>query len=54
MTNTSLFIMTTFHFDRHSGGPYYKQIYDGYRGAILTGRLRPGERLPSTRALAAS
>lgn len=39
-------------FDRRSGVPFYKQIYDGYRGAILAGRLRPGQRLPSTRALA--
>src|SRR5260370_21746659 len=40
-------------FDSRSSVPFYKQIYDGYRAAILTGRLRPGERLPSTRALAA-
>jgi GntR family transcriptional regulator / MocR family aminotransferase len=45
--------MTTFAFDPASAAPYYRQIYDGFRGAILTGRLRPGERLPSTRSLAA-
>ncbi|MDP9190398.1 MAG: PLP-dependent aminotransferase family protein [Acidobacteriota bacterium] len=45
--------MTTFQFDPRSATPYYRQIYDGYRTAILTGLLRPGERLPSTRALAA-
>jgi GntR family transcriptional regulator/MocR family aminotransferase len=45
--------MTTFPFAPASATPYYRQIYDGYRAAILTGRLRPGERLPSTRALAA-
>ncbi len=45
--------MTTFPFDAASDTPYYRQIYDGYRGAILTGRLRPGERLPSSRAVAA-
>jgi len=44
--------MTTFPFDRDAPTPLYRQIYDGYRDAILTGRLRPGERLPSTRALA--
>ncbi len=44
--------MTTFPFVPDSQTPYYRQIYDGYRAAILTGRLRPGERLPSTRALA--
>ena len=30
----------------------YKQIYDGYRKAILEGSLRAGQRLPSTRVLA--
>lgn len=45
--------MTTFPFDPSSATPYYRQIYDGYRMAILSGLLRPGERLPSTRALAA-
>ena len=33
-------------------GPLYQQIYDGYRAAILDGRLRAGNRIPSTRALA--
>jgi GntR family transcriptional regulator/MocR family aminotransferase len=33
-------------------GPLYQQIYDGYRVAILEGRLRPGQRVPSTRVLA--
>ena len=32
--------------------PLYRQIYDGYRTAILAGRLRAGQRIPSTRALA--
>ncbi|KRD30117.1 hypothetical protein ASE35_18545 [Lysobacter sp. Root916] len=32
--------------------PLYRQIYDGYRAAILEGRLRAGQRIPSTRALA--
>jgi GntR family transcriptional regulator/MocR family aminotransferase len=45
--------MTIFPFDAGSATPFYRQIYDGYRGAILSGRLRPGERLPSTRAVAA-
>ncbi|MGH2532791.1 MAG: PLP-dependent aminotransferase family protein [Thermomicrobiales bacterium] len=40
-------------FDRASEVPFYRQIYDGYRAAILGGRLRSGQRLPSTRALAA-
>lgn len=53
MTITRNLTMTTFAFDRRSATPYYQQIYDGYRNAILSGQLRPGERLPSTRALAA-
>src|SRR5688572_2898424 len=53
MTTAIQTSMTTFPFLHDSEAPYYRQIYDGYRGAILSGRLRPGERLPSTRALAA-
>ncbi len=33
-------------------GPLYQQIYRDLRTAILTGRLRSGERLPVTRSLA--
>src|SRR5215468_5715344 len=40
-------------FDRASDIPFYRQIYEGYRAAILSGQIRPGQRLPSTRALAA-
>jgi GntR family transcriptional regulator / MocR family aminotransferase len=40
-------------FDRASGIPFYRQIYEGFRVAILSGQIRPGQRLPSTRALAA-
>ena len=38
--------------DRSSGVPLYRQIYRSLREAILTGRLEPGTRLPSTRAAA--
>jgi GntR family transcriptional regulator/MocR family aminotransferase len=46
--------MTTLHLaiDRSSGVPIHRQIYDGLRRAILDGLLRPGQRVPSTRALA--
>jgi GntR family transcriptional regulator/MocR family aminotransferase len=46
--------MTTLHlpFDRSSGVPIHRQVYDGLRHAILDGRLRPGQRVPATRALA--
>jgi GntR family transcriptional regulator/MocR family aminotransferase len=38
--------------DRRLVRPLHRQIYDGYRDAILEARLRPGQRLPSTRTLA--
>jgi GntR family transcriptional regulator/MocR family aminotransferase len=40
--------------DDASSVPLYRQVYDQLRQAILGGRFRPGDRLPSTRALAAS
>jgi GntR family transcriptional regulator/MocR family aminotransferase len=46
--------MTILHLpvDRAAGVPLHRQIYEGYRRAILDGRIRPGQRVPSTRALA--
>src|ERR1700724_1524086 len=35
------------------GIPIYRQLYDWFRRAITGGQLRPGQRLPSTRNLAA-
>ena len=32
--------------------PKYRQLYDWFQQAILSGRLRPGQRIPSTRILA--
>jgi GntR family transcriptional regulator/MocR family aminotransferase len=39
--------------DRTSDEPLYKQLYEGYRDAIVERRLSGGQRLPSTRSLAA-
>jgi GntR family transcriptional regulator / MocR family aminotransferase len=39
--------------DRSLSVPIYRQVYDGLRRAVLEGRLRPGQRVPSTRRLAA-
>lgn len=39
--------------DRKARSPLHRQIYDAYRDTILSGRLRPGQRVPSTRGLAA-
>jgi GntR family transcriptional regulator/MocR family aminotransferase len=33
--------------------PMYRQLYDWFRDAIVSGQLSPGQRVPSTRALAA-
>lgn len=38
----------------NSNRPVYKQVSEALRQAILAGRLRPGERLPSTRDLSES
>ncbi len=38
--------------DRGSATPLYRQLYQAYRDAVTERRLRAGERLPSTRALA--
>lgn len=34
------------------GAPLYRQLYDGFRMAIVEGRIRPGQRVPSSRGLA--
>lgn len=38
--------------NRTSPLPLHRQIYTEFRSAILEGRLRPGQRIPSTRVLA--
>jgi len=39
--------------DKSAASPLYRQLYEDLRGLILTGRLAPGSKLPSTRLLAA-
>ena len=39
--------------DRASDEPLHRQLADGLRNAIRTGRLAPHTRMPSTRVLAA-
>src|SRR6188474_1638309 len=41
-----------FPLDRAAAEPFYRQIYDRLRGAIASGVLNPGDRIPSARALA--
>src|SRR5579863_6466183 len=45
-------IVPVISLDRKSPQPLHRQIYNAYRSAILSGRLRPGEPVPSTRVLA--
>lgn len=40
--------------NRAAAEPLHQQLYEELRRSILVGRLNPGQRLPSTRALAAS
>src|ERR1700709_1713635 len=37
--------------DPTAAAPLYRQIYDRFRGAIDSGSLKPGARIPSARAL---
>jgi GntR family transcriptional regulator/MocR family aminotransferase len=37
--------------DPAAAEPFYRQIYDRFRGAIASGVLQPGDRIPSARAL---
>lgn len=37
--------------DAKTAAPFYRQIYDRIRGAIAGGDLKPGDRIPSARAL---
>lgn len=39
--------------DRSKKYPVYRQLYDWFQRAIARGQLRPGQRVPSTRAVAA-
>ena len=42
-----------FTLDRSDPAPLQRQIYDGYRAAILRGHMRPGEQILSSREFAA-
>src|SRR6187549_1928531 len=37
--------------DPTAAEPFYRQIYDRFRAAIASGLLKPGDRVPSARAL---
>ena len=48
MTNTKL----TLHLDFHSGLPIYTQIVNQIQSQLANGILKPGDQLPTVRALA--
>ncbi len=50
--NVTAPVWTVFAPDRSSGETLQDQVYAFFRDAIAEGRLRPGQRLPSTRGLA--
>ena len=52
VTSSALGFLPIITIDRDAADPLHKQIYDGYRAAILNGDLRPAERIPSSRELA--
>lgn len=45
--------MLPFTLDRSQSEPIYRQLYHRFRESIADGRLRPGDRVPAVRALAA-
>ena len=45
--------MLPFTLDRSQSEPIYRQLYLRFRESIADGRLRPGDRVPAVRALAA-
>src|SRR6476661_4499699 len=53
MARTMSYKSDLFHVDRSSDMSITQQLVDAFTGAIETGALAPGEKLPPTRALAA-
>ena len=51
MTRTASAISPLIQIDRKSAKPLHQQIYRAYRTMILSGVLKPGQQIPSTRAL---
>lgn len=50
--STSPELLAHLPIDRSADTPLHQQVYDAFRRAILTGMLRAGQRVPSTRLLA--
>src|ERR1700689_165111 len=52
MSDVSAGLPPVIAIDRQAERPLPRQVYDGFRAAILRGELRPGQRVPSSRELA--
>jgi GntR family transcriptional regulator / MocR family aminotransferase len=52
MSDVSAGLPPVIAIDRQSERPLPRQVYDGFRSAILRGELRAGQRVPSSRELA--
>ncbi|HEX3435301.1 MAG TPA: PLP-dependent aminotransferase family protein [Pseudacidobacterium sp.] len=52
MSDVSAGILPVIAIDRQASHPLHRQIYDGFRAAVLRNDLRPGQQIPSSRALA--
>jgi GntR family transcriptional regulator/MocR family aminotransferase len=52
MKRVSASLLPPIALDAEGGVPIYRQLSDWFRRAIVEGQLRPGQRVPSTRALA--
>ncbi len=53
MLEVSAGIVPVIPVDREAAAPLHRQVYAGFRDAILRGDLAPGQQVPSSRALAA-
>jgi len=53
MRRSRAFLVPALSVDRRGSIPIYRQLYEAFRVAIVDGRLRPGQGVPSTRGLAA-
>src|SRR3954469_3831445 len=53
MKRVASYFLPPITLDPRAKAPLYRQLYDWFRGAIIAGQMRPGQRVPSTRTLAA-
>jgi GntR family transcriptional regulator / MocR family aminotransferase len=53
MKRVSASFLPPIAFDDRAKTAMYRQLYDWFRRAIISGQMRPGQRVPSTRSLAA-